>query len=107
MHGAKTRAMVGKRYGMLTVVEYIGKGYVWTLCDCGKRSRQAAPQIREGATISCGCFRASGGHARTHGLHKSKEYKAWRNMKARCYNPRNPKFHNYGARGIMVDPRWL
>lgn len=27
-------------------------------------------------------------------------------MKARCGNPNDPEFHNYGARGIQVCERW-
>lgn len=33
-------------------------------------------------------------------------YVAWNHMQARCYNPRNPDFHNYGGRGIVVCPKW-
>lgn len=36
----------------------------------------------------------------------SPEYNAWRNMRARCGNPRHPRFKDYGGRGITVDPRW-
>lgn len=28
-------------------------------------------------------------------------------MKMRCYNPENPKYPNYGGRGINVCDRWL
>jgi hypothetical protein len=31
---------------------------------------------------------------------------AWVQMKQRCYNPRNHKFKDYGARGITVCDRW-
>lgn len=34
------------------------------------------------------------------------EYAAWRNMKQRCNNPKNPMFKHYGARGIKVCERW-
>ncbi len=27
-------------------------------------------------------------------------------MRARCDNPQNPAYRNYGARGISYDPRW-
>lgn len=27
-------------------------------------------------------------------------------MKARCRNPKNPRFSDYGGRGITFDPRW-
>ena len=35
------------------------------------------------------------------------EYTAYRAMPARCYNPRNPNYPNYGARGVTVCDRWL
>lgn len=36
-----------------------------------------------------------------------KEYTAYHNMKARCYNSENPHYINYGGRGIKVCKRWL
>lgn len=41
-----------------------------------------------------------------HGLTGSAEYRAWKAMKARCYNQRSPQYRNYGARGIRVCERW-
>lgn len=35
-----------------------------------------------------------------------REYCAWRAMRARCYNPKEPEFARYGARGISVCDRW-
>jgi hypothetical protein len=35
------------------------------------------------------------------------EYYTWQNMLQRCMNPTNPRFKNYGARGIMVCDRWF
>jgi hypothetical protein len=34
------------------------------------------------------------------------EYKAWRNMKQRCYNFNNPRYEDYGGRGIKVYDNW-
>ena len=31
----------------------------------------------------------------------------WTGMKRRCYNVNNPKYHNYGGRGIGVCEEWL
>lgn len=34
-------------------------------------------------------------------------YNTWQNMKGRCLNPNNPKYKNYGARGIKICDSWL
>lgn len=33
-------------------------------------------------------------------------YTIWRNLKARCYYPRNDDYDRYGGRGIAVCDRW-
>ena len=35
-----------------------------------------------------------------------KEYQAWKAMRNRCYNPTNPSWKYYGAKGIGVCDRW-
>jgi len=35
------------------------------------------------------------------------EYAVWAAMLARCNNPKNPSYHNYGGRGISVCPNWF
>lgn len=34
------------------------------------------------------------------------EYNTWRHMKARCYNPKDPRYLNYGAKGVVVCEGW-
>lgn len=34
------------------------------------------------------------------------EYHVWKALRARCYNPKNPRFEDYGGRGIKVCDRW-
>ena len=41
-----------------------------------------------------------------HGLCGSRLYATWSNMKARCHNPRNRDFPDYGGRGIKVCTAW-
>ena len=56
-------------------------------------------------TFSCGC--ATFLKARiTHGDYNSRLYKIWQDMKDRCTNKNNKRFHRYGGRGILVDPVW-
>lgn len=41
-----------------------------------------------------------------HGMSKTPEYGAWRNMNYRCYNPNDKDYKNYGGRGIKVCEAW-
>ena len=34
------------------------------------------------------------------------EYRAWRNMRQRCLNPKVPNYHRYGGRGIKICKEW-
>ena len=43
----------------------------------------------------------------THGMYRTPEYRAWKNMKHRCFNPNNKQYLDYGGRGISVCDRWL
>lgn len=46
------------------------------------------------------------GESNSKGQTASAEYKAWSGMRARCYNPNENGYHNYGGRGIYVCRRW-
>ena len=41
-----------------------------------------------------------------HGMHDTKTYKTWEGMIQRCNNPKNPRYKNYGGRGISVCQEW-
>lgn len=41
-----------------------------------------------------------------HGSDNPKLYDVWRSMIARCYNPKNPSYKTYGAKGVTVCERW-
>jgi len=34
-------------------------------------------------------------------------YRSWQSMKQRCLNPKAPKYHRYGGRGIRICERWI
>lgn len=42
-----------------------------------------------------------------HGKSKTPEYRIWRGMLARCYNPKATGYQHYGGRGIKVAPEFL
>jgi hypothetical protein len=37
---------------------------------------------------------------------KTKLYHTWQRMRQRCLNPRQPKYHRYGGRGITITKKW-
>jgi len=44
--------------------------------------------------------------AARHGLTRTRAHNSWGSMLARCYNPKNNRYKNYGAIGISVCDRW-
>lgn len=44
---------------------------------------------------------------KTHGREGKKVYNVWLSMKARCYNPKNNRYKNYGKLGVTVCQEWL
>lgn len=42
-----------------------------------------------------------------HGDSSSVLYRTWKDLKARCLNPRHKRYASYGGRGIRVYPAWL
>lgn len=45
--------------------------------------------------------------ARKHGCTPLALYRAWENMKKRCLNKNNEKYHRYGGRGITICKEWM
>ena len=111
--------LTGKRFGRLIVCGYDktvnGHAYWVCICSCGLLTSRNGTRMKSGGVRSCGCLqaetsstqRALGPAARrTHGMYKSPEYRSWQAMKARCLNPNNKRYHDYGGRGIRICNRW-
>jgi hypothetical protein len=108
--------ITGRRFGRLIAETPDGKIYgrhqAWIcLCDCGGTIRVSKVQLTRGSVKSCGCYRHENMHligerSKTHGMCNSREYRAWSHAKSRCYLKNNPRYPNYGGRGIIVCERW-
>ncbi len=118
----------GKRYGRLSVLEYVGNNKNGAAlfkckCDCGKEITVTGAKLRNGTTKSCGCYCKDKARERllifnksdkyvqpTHFIHggkRSRLYRTWCNMKSRCSNPHRDHYDCYGGRGITVCDEWI
>lgn len=99
--------MIGRRFGKWTVLEFIGtneyrmKKYLCQ-CECGTVKVVLRNSLTSGRSKSCGC-RYKEIYT---GLSRTRLHNIWYNMLVRCYNEINPKFKDYGARGIRVCQEW-
>lgn len=103
--------MSGLRFGKLTVrgISHRAHSQIYwhCVCDCGTECVVAVTNLRYGKTRSCGCLRRNvGERAKTHGMHRSREYRSWNGMIQRCENPRAPNYDRYGGKGVKVCKRW-
>lgn len=111
----------GLRFGKLTVVKRDGTSkdgcaVFLCQCDCGATTHVQSTYLTTGSTTSCGCIRKTLAlkqlrkaqeAIKTHGMSRDRVYWSWQHMKDRCYNYNNPKYKDYGARGIAVCDEWL
>lgn len=109
--GRQVILYVRARFGRGTVQEILpyrkGSKKVRMLCDCGKEYITYSPALYAGECRSCGCLQRERvlKHGHTVGEH-SVLYSRWKLMTARCHNPKNKSYKNYGGRGIQVCDRW-
>lgn len=112
--------LTGKRFGRLVVLKDTGKREksqkVWMCkCDCGNTKEVITSYLTSGDTKSCGCYRKEcelknlgefWGKPKTHGLSKTRVYRIWIDMNARCEKKNNKAYKHYGERGIKVCKEW-
>lgn len=115
--------LTGEKFGRLTVIGIqpteTRKTYWICQCDCGNLKVVRSDSLQAGRIRSCGCLKKEQDKINL-ALSESKKkyagtgikvvgsrlYGVWQNMKTRCYNPHNAKYHRYGGRGIRVCDEW-
>ena len=99
--------MTGMKFGKLKVISRFnentkcGNAKWICLCECGNKTIVNGAKLRNGSTISCGCYRK-----RKNGKSKTRIYGIWRQMHRRCENEKHDHFERYGGRGIKVCKEW-
>jgi hypothetical protein len=75
-------------------------------CDCGQEVVVRGDALRRQNTRSCGCLRNELEGPIQPPVSETAEYAVWCAMIQRCENVNNPKYQDYGGRGIRVCRRW-
>ena len=114
----KFKDLTGQKFGKLTALYRLHnnnnnvkrKRTHWLcICECGNLTDVEVGNLQCGNTNSCGCYnkqRAKESN-QTHSKSHTKLYTIYNNMKQRCYNNDNPRYNDYGGRGIAVCDEWL
>lgn len=105
---------IGDRYGNRTIIDTAepivdnnGNKITAVLveCDCGRVDIVPLDALKRGKRNQCvDCARQS---KRKDGISKQPWYKAWQGIIQRCTNSKNPRYKDYGGRGIVVCDEWL
>jgi len=115
----RSNDLTGHRFHRLVVLGRAeptpgNRGARWRCkCDCGAETISRSDALKNGRSKSCGCHRAEMGGKHvvsmntTHGSYGTPEYRVWRGMKDRCFNPNSASYADYGGRGITVCDKWV
>lgn len=108
----KPTNLVGKRFGMLSVLSLLGSHsrHVYWLCrcDCGNEAEVPTGSLNSGNTKSCGCqFKIKAIESpTTHSLSRHPMYGMWLRVIQRCEDANCTDYKYYGARGSIVCDSW-
>jgi hypothetical protein len=99
-----------QRWLVKSFVEMRGTRSFWLcVCDCGNEKIIVGSSLRPGGTGSCGCLRREVTRRRNieenpavikHGMTGTAEWSAYKDARHRCTYRSNPRWKDYGGRGI-------
>ena len=105
--------LTGKQFGLLTVLNRSAEKAVrvkWhCICQCGNEITVEGQHLRNGATISCGCYHKEdlSKRRKKHGYSETRLYSIWYGIKCRCLMKNHIAYAYYGGRGISICDDWL
>lgn len=107
----KIEALIGARFGRITVIGFIPKEErenpkksCLCKCDCGKIFPCRPDLIKSGRRVSCGCYNreiSKAGITKKHGKYQTRIYSIWHKMKERCLNKNVHEFPRYGGEELQ------
>lgn len=114
----KSKEWIGHKFGRLTVIGIkppIGTSRSWrweTSCDCGVVKNLLPSEVKCGKIKSCGCLHNDVAKERATKFknliaNNKRLYNIYNKMKRRCLNQNEPRFKDYGGRGIKVALEWM
>lgn len=100
--------LIGQKFNRLKVLKRVDNKWECK-CDCGNIVFINTYKLKSGHTKSCGCYKIDilKRNVITHGLSKTRIYKCYHDMKARCYRKSRNDYKWYGGKGIKVCKEWL
>lgn len=104
------KSHIGEKYGKLLITDIIGRNerdrvVARCQCECGNLHDTEIRYLFSKKLRSCGCTRRNYKGIRLRS--QERLYTIWFGMKARCYNPNDMNYENYGKRGIKICSEWL
>jgi hypothetical protein len=99
--------LTNQRFGQITALhphhkETTKHTYWWCRCDCGHEWAVNLANLKNQRSCrTCYTKRRTANYDT-----QTPEYRTWRSIKNRCLNARNPRYADYGGRGITVCKRW-
>ena len=109
--------LAGKVFGKLTVISLSdershNRGTTWNCrCSCGNEVKIRSDSLVDRNTKSCGCLQKEAAaeicrNSAIHSASNTTEFYIRAGMIARCSNPNEPAYPQYGGRGIKICDRW-
>lgn len=103
--------LIGKQFGEWTIIRLDdGTGIkgrkAFCHCSCGTEDWVLVVNLTRNLSTKCRNHERLSRRKMAIPLKNLPEYHIWAGIRNRCFNRREPSYHRYGGRGIVVCERW-